>query len=72
MKYTKDNVIGLEVIHQDRFNKYRIISVHGNHITTIRLSHSDIVDDTWATVDDVNRWLENGIWSLLTFNYEIY
>lgn len=72
MKYTKKNVVGLEVKHQDGINKYRIINVCGNYITTIRLDGSDIIDTDWAAIEDVNKWLETGVWSLLLINYEIY
>ncbi len=72
MKYTENNIIGLEVIHQDGYSKYRIIKTFGKWISTINLDDQTQEDVNWATIDDVNRWLETGTWSLLTTNYEIY
>ena len=75
MKYTRENLVGLEVVHNNKTTSYRIIRVIGNRIDTEAIHNNNTLDTQWASVEDVNRWVENGIWivtkdTLIT--YEIF
>jgi hypothetical protein len=79
--YTKDNIIGVILIHKNGINRYKIISVRPVNqtdyvVVTERLHDRNVIDDGWITVEKINRYIKDGVYERTEraeeTNYQIY
>lgn len=75
MNYTKENIVGLEIVLRDGTTSYKVISVSGDGwLTTESIHNFNHVESAWCNITDANDWLKTGIWKQISAckTYEIY